>query len=194
MITADALHIQRDHAAYLRRRGAHDVAIVKKNHAKLYDRVRQLPWRNMPLEHDDRTRAHHRIEISRLKALAFDHLDCRDAATAIQIVHWRRDRGTGELTIERVYLITHLMPGQATGAQLASWIRGHWGIENPLHQVRYRTFREDDSKIRTEKLPRTMASLRRLSVSVPRQNGETSIAAALRQTARDYRRPLSALA
>ena len=34
-------------------------------------------------------------------------------------------------------------------AELAAWIRGHWGIENLLHHVRDRTFREDDSKIRT---------------------------------------------
>jgi len=193
VITADALHTQHGHGAYLRRRGAHYVAIVKKNHTKLYDRVRRLPWRDMPLEHYDRTRAHHRIEIRRLKAAAFDHLDYPDAAQAIQIVRWRKDRSTGELTIERVYLITSLTPGQATGAQLASWIRGHWGIENLLHHVRDRTFREDDSKIRTGQLPRTMASLRNLAVSVHRQNGETNIAAALRRTARDYHRPLSAL-
>jgi predicted transposase YbfD/YdcC len=82
IITADALHTQHDHARYLRERGAHYLAIVKKNHTKLYDRVRRLPWRDMPLEHYGRGRAHHRIEIRRLKAAAFDHLDYPDAAQA----------------------------------------------------------------------------------------------------------------
>ncbi|WP_406457426.1 ISAs1 family transposase [Streptomyces sp. NBC_00876] len=170
-ITADALHTQHAHGAYLRSRGAHYLAIVKKNHAKLHDRVRHPPWRDMPLEHYDRTRAHHRIEIRRLKAAAFDHLDHPDAKQALQIARWRLDRATGELTIERIHLITSLAPGAATGPELASWIRGHWGIENPLHHVRDRTFREDDSKLRTGHLPRTMASLRNLAIGIHRQDG-----------------------
>lgn len=193
MVTADALHTQHAHGTYLRERGAHYLAIVKKNHVKLHNRVRRLPWRDMPLEHYDRTRAHHRIEIRRLKAAAFDHLDYPDAKQALQVVRWRMDRGTGELTIERVYLITSLAPGAATGTELASWIRGHWGIENLLHHVRDRTFREDDSKVRTGHPPRTMASLRNLAIGVHRQDGATNIAAAVRRTARDYRRPLTAL-
>lgn len=193
MVTADALHTQHAHGTYLRERGAHYLAIVKKNHVKLHNRVRRLPWRDMPLEHYDRTRAHHRIEIRRLKAAAFDHLDYPDAKQALQVVRWRMDRGTGELTIERVYLITSLAPGAATGTELASWIRGHWGIENLLHHVRDRTFREDDSKVRTGHLPRTMASLRNLAIGVHRQDGATNIAAAVRRTARDYGRPLTAL-
>ncbi|MGW3166858.1 hypothetical protein ACWC9Q_29160 [Streptomyces sp. NPDC001142] len=38
-----------------------------------------------------------------------------------------------------------------------------------------------------------MAGLRNLAISVHRQDGRTNIAAALRHTARDYRRPLTAL-
>lgn len=60
---------------------------------------------------------------------------------------------TGKLTIERVYLITSLSVFGATCTELATWIRGHWGIENLLHHVRDRTFREDDSKVRTGTLP-----------------------------------------
>ena len=42
----------------------------------------------------------------------------------------------------------------ATCAELATWIRGHWGIENLLHHVRDRTLREDNSNVRTGTLPR----------------------------------------
>lgn len=193
MVTADALHTQHAHGSYPRQRGAHYLAIVKKNHIKLHDPIRQLPWRDMPLEHYDRTHAHHRIEIRRLKAAAFDHLDHPDAKQALQIVRWRIDRATGELPIKRVYLITSLPPGTATGTERASWTRGHWGIENLLHHVRDRTFREDDSKICTGHLPRAMASLRNLAIGIHRHNGETNMAAALHRTARDYRQPLTAL-
>ncbi|GHB30754.1 hypothetical protein [Streptomyces chryseus] len=53
--------------------------------------------------------------------------------------------------------------------------------------------REDDSKVRTGHLPRTMASLRNLAIGVHRKDGATHIAAALRRAARDYRRPLTTL-
>ncbi|MEU1276663.1 ISAs1 family transposase [Streptomyces sp. NPDC005799] len=193
VVTADALHTQHDHGAYLASRGAHYMAVVKKNHPCLYAQVRKLPWRDIPLGHRTRDHAHHRDEIRRLKLAAFSDLDYPGARQAIQVVAWRRDLSTGKLTIERVYLITSLSVFDATPAELATWIRGHWRIENLLHHVRDHTFREDDSKIRTGNLPRAMASPRNLAISVFRQDGQTNIAAALRHTRRDYHRPLRAL-
>ncbi|WP_455709439.1 ISAs1 family transposase [Kitasatospora purpeofusca] len=193
VITGDALHTQHAHGTYLRERGAHYLAIVQKNHPGLYAQVRTLPWADIPLDHRTRDRAHHRDGIRRLKTAAFHHLDCPGARQAIQIVRWRRDRSTGKLTIARVYLITGLDTYDATAVQLATWIRGHWGIENLPHHVRDRTFREDDSKVRTGHLPRTMAGLRNLAIGIFRQNGRTNIAAALRHTGRDHTRPLRIL-
>lgn len=46
-----------------------------------------------------------------------------------------------------------------------------------LHHARDRTFREDDSKVRTCTLPRAMASRCNLAISVFRRNGLTDIAA-----------------
>ncbi|MEU3760074.1 ISAs1 family transposase [Streptomyces albogriseolus] len=168
VVTADALHTQHQHGAYLRSRGAHYLAVVKRNHPGLYDRVRKLHWQEMPLEHYDRTRAHHRMEIRRLKAAALAYLDYPNVRQALQVVRWRRALSTGKLTIERVYLITSLRPGEASGDQLAACIRGHWAID------RDRTYREDESKIRTGQLPRTMATLRNLAISAFRQEGQAS--------------------
>jgi predicted transposase YbfD/YdcC len=193
VITADALHTQHAHGTYLRKRGAHYIAHVKANHPGILDRVRRLPWREIALDHYERTRAHHRQDIRRLKAAAFAHIDYPDAKQALQVVRWRQDFTTGKLTTERVYLITSLPPGAASGAHIAAWNRGHWTIENQLHHVRDRTYREDDSKVRTAALPRTTASLRNLAISVHRQDGHTNIAAALRQAARDRHRPPTAL-
>lgn len=193
VITADALHTQHDHASYLHERGAHYLAVVKRNHPGLHKRVRRLPWGDVRLDHIERTRAHHRDEIRRLKTAAFAHIAYPHARQALQVVRWRRDIGTGKLTIERIYLVTSLPPGAATGSELATWIRGHWHIENQLHHVRDRTFHEDASKIRTQHLPRVMAGLRNLAIGVHRQDGHTNIAAALRRTGRDHQRPLAAL-
>jgi predicted transposase YbfD/YdcC len=193
VLTTDALHTQHGHGSYLRSRGAHYVAVVKKNHPGLYAQVRKLPWNDIRLGHRTRDHARHRDGIRRLKVAAFAHFDCPGARQAIQVVRWRREMSTGKLTIERVYLITSLSVFDATCVELATWIRGHWGIENLLHHVRDRTFREDDSKVRTGTLPRTMASLRNLAISVFRQDSQTNIAAAVRHAGRDYQRPLQAL-
>ena len=139
VITADALHTQHDHASYLHQRRAHYLAVIKRNHPGLHERVRRLPWRDIRLDHVERTRAHHRDEIRRLKTAAFAHIDYPHARQALQVVRWRRDLGTGKLTIERIYLVTSLPPGAADGSELAAWIRGHWRIENQLHHVRDRT-------------------------------------------------------
>lgn len=147
VITADGLHTQHDHARYLLDRGADYIAVVKPNHPTPYDRIRSLPWKEISLDHAERTRAHHRYEIRRLKTAAFRHIAYPGARQALQVVRWRRDLAAGKLTIERVYLVTSLNPGEASGARIASWIREHWSIENKTHHVRDRTFREDDSKV-----------------------------------------------
>lgn len=96
VLTGDALHTQHGHGAYLRKRGAHYLAIVKKNHPGLYAQIRKLPWAEIPLDHHTRDKAHHRDEIRRLKVAAFRHLGYPGARQAIQIVRRRRQLSTGK--------------------------------------------------------------------------------------------------
>ena len=49
VITADALHAQREHATYPARRGAHYLLIVKRNQPGLYAQLAALPWREVPV-------------------------------------------------------------------------------------------------------------------------------------------------
>lgn len=193
VVTADAAHTQHANGAWLRKRNAHYIAVVKANHPGLLDRLKRLPWTDIRLDHYDKATRHHRIEIRRLKTAAFRHLDYPDARQALQVVRWRKDLTSGKVSIQRLYFVTSLPAGAATGTELAGWIRGHWKIENQLHHVRDTTFTEDASRIRSGSLPRTMATLRNLAISVFRQDGHTNIAAACRHTSRDPRRALTAL-
>ena len=79
---------------------------------------------------------------------------------------------------------------QASPAQLAAIIRGHWGIEDRIHWVPDLDFDEDRSQIRTASGPQIMASLRNLAITILRLTGATCIAAALRYHARRSTRPL----
>jgi len=54
VITADALHAQREHARYLARRGAHYVITVKRNQPGLYAQLAALPWREVPVAYTKR--------------------------------------------------------------------------------------------------------------------------------------------
>ena len=49
VVTADAMHTQRDHAEFLvQEKNAHYIFIVKKNQPGLYAQVKNLPWRQIP--------------------------------------------------------------------------------------------------------------------------------------------------
>jgi predicted transposase YbfD/YdcC len=189
VITADALHAQRDHATYLAGRGACYLLIIKRNQPGLHAQLAALPWRDVPKAYDKREHGHGRTERRTLKVtsvaagLAFPH-----ATQAIQIV--RRRKLKGKWSRETCYAVTSLTVTQATCAQLAAIIRGHWGIEDRLHWVRDLDFDEDRSQVRTASGPRVMASLRNLAITILRLSGATSIAAALRYHARQPSRPL----
>jgi predicted transposase YbfD/YdcC len=157
-ITADALHAQREHARYLARRGAHYVITVKRNQPGLYAQLAALPWREVPVAYQAREHGHGRTERRTLKVTAVAHgLAFPHAAQAIQIV--RRRTLKGKRSAETCYAVTSLNVTQASHAQLAAIIRGHWGIEDRLHWVRDLDFDEDRSQIRTANGPRIMASL-----------------------------------
>ncbi|MGD0377927.1 MAG: ISAs1 family transposase [Streptosporangiaceae bacterium] len=192
VITAYALHAQRDHATYLAGRGAHYLLIVKRNQPGLHAQLACLPWRDVPVAYQARERGHGRTERRILKVtavargLAFPH-----AARAIQIT--RRREVKGKWSRETCYAVTSLTISQASHAQVAAIIRGHWGIEDRLHWVRDMDFDEDRSQVRTASGPRIMASLRNLVITILRLAGAASIAAALRYQARRPSRPLQTI-
>jgi predicted transposase YbfD/YdcC len=192
IVTADAMHAQREHARYLvAQRGAHYILTVKGNQPSLHAQLKTLPWRDVPVTSDTRDRGHGRRERRTLKVtavaagLAFPH-----AAQAIQIVRRRRTLTSSTWSTETVYAITSLTPAQASPTQLAAALRGHWAIEDRLHWVRDVTYGEDLSQVRTASGPRVMATLRNLAITILRLAGATSIAAALRHHSRRPSRPL----
>nr|WP_230416580.1 transposase [Micromonospora tarapacensis] len=99
---------------------------------------------------------------------------------------------TGRWSTVTVYAITNLTAGQASPADLADALRGHWAIEI-LHHIRDTTYAEDASRLRTGNAPRAMATLRNTAISLLRLAGITTIAKALRRNSRNPHRPLQLL-
>jgi predicted transposase YbfD/YdcC len=199
VITADALHTQREHVIELAARGMHWVLSVKGNQPRLRRQLAALPWREVEIAHRSAATVHGRREIRTLKVVTIaTGIEFPHARQAIQVVRKTRRvnarRGTkGKWRTETVYAITDLAPHQARPDELAAWIRGHWQIENALHWVRDVTFGEDLSQVRTGAAPQVMATLRNLAISLHRLAGATNIAKALRHHARDALRPLQLL-
>jgi predicted transposase YbfD/YdcC len=193
VITADAIHTQREHADWLvTHKHAAYVLIVKANQPTLHHQLATLPWREVPVVDHTRDRGHGRVEIRRLQATTVAGLDFPHATQAIRITRRVRSLHSRRWRTVTMYAVTNLTAAQASPARLADWIRGHWGIE-ALHHIRDVTFAEDASQSRSGTAPRAMASLRNLAIGILRARGHRNIAAALRRNARDATRPLTLL-
>jgi predicted transposase YbfD/YdcC len=193
IITADAMHTQREHADWLlTEKHAAYLLVVKANQPGLCHQLASLPWRAIPLADRTRDRGHGRAEKRRLQVTTIAGLDFPHATQALRITRRVRSLPSRGWRTVTVYAVTNLTAGQASPARLADWIRGHWGIE-ALHHIRDVTFAEDVSQVRTGNAPRAMASLRNLAIGVLRLHGCRNIAAALRRNARDTTRVLPLL-
>jgi predicted transposase YbfD/YdcC len=193
VVTADALHTQREHADWLvTAKHAAYVLIVKANQPTLHHQLQRLPWRNIPLADHTRDRGHGRVETRRLQVTTIAGLDFPHATQALRITRRVRSLHNRRWRTVTVHAVTNLTAAQASPARLADYVRGHWGIE-ALHHIRDTTFAEDASQTRTGTAPRAMASLRNLAIGILRARGDPNIAAALRHNARDATRVLPLL-
>ncbi|TAM66248.1 MAG: ISAs1 family transposase [Microbacteriaceae bacterium] len=186
VVTADALHTLARQAEPLHDRGAHYVFTVKGNQPGLRDRIASQTWASLAPQHTLTEKGHGRTSTWQITVQhAQDWIGFPHAKQTIRLMRDRIDHRSGDASREPVYAITSLSPEQASPAELAALIRGHWGIENRLHWVRDVTFDEDRSQIRTGHGPRLMAAVRNLAISIHRLAGATSIAHATRATMRE---------
>jgi predicted transposase YbfD/YdcC len=194
VITADALHCQRDTATYITSRGAHYIFTVKNNQPNLRKRLKALPWKQIPVLDTSTEHGHGRTSKRSLKATEITKgVGFPGAVQVLQLTRTVTDSKTGKRHTEVVYAVTSLSAADAKPAQIATWLRGHWVIENRLHWVRDVTLDEDRSQVRTGGGPQVMATLRNTAISILRLTGQTNIAAALRHHARDPLRPVKLL-
>ena len=88
-----------------------------------------------------------------------------DAAAVVQVNRVRESGGERAETT-RYYLSSHA----GSAAEMAGFVRGHWGIENGRHWVLDVVFGEDDSRVREGHAGANLAMLRRVAVSLLRRS------------------------
>ena len=193
VLTADALHTQRGHAAYLHDHGAGFVFTAKQNQPSLFAALNALPWAATPITHRETDRGHGRITTRTIQArpappdLPFPHVE-----QVWLIERYVTDPAGTPISAIAALGVTNLTADQASPAQLAKLVRQHWGIE-ALHWLRDAVYREDHSRTRTGSGPRVMAALRNLAIGALHLAGRRDITEATRWAGRAMHRPFQLL-
>ncbi len=169
LVTFDALHSVQANVTWLvEAKNAHCIAMIKRNQPTAYRQLAALTWPDVGVQHIASSTGHGRHESRSIKTcgiadelggIAFPH-----ARLALRIPGRRRPTG-GRETRETVYAVTSLDARQATPAELAAAVRGHWSIE-ALHHVRDVTYAEDAATLHTGTGPRAMATFRNLAIGL----------------------------
>jgi len=190
IITADAMHTQRETCQTIVDGKGEYVMMVKGNQHNLLDDVMTTfdgPFSWMLRKSSDTMldSGHGRIEKRHLTVSDElpHYMDWPGLKQVFMVERSTTIKKTGEYYAETAYGITSLTPKQADASRLNSLVRSHWHIENRSHWVRDVTFDEDRSQVRSGNIPQVMAALRNTVIGLMRWAGETNIAAARRKFA-----------
>lgn len=176
VVTLDAAGCQKAIAAQIRRQGGDYVVCVKGNQAGLRDAVAgaferagdtEFAGCDMAAEVGE---AHGRAEARYVTVIRDpDGLPdgWKDVGAVALVCRERQAKGQKNESTARYYL-TSL---RVSAAELAGYIRNHWGIENGLHWVLDVSFREDDSRTRAGHAAANLGMLRRVAVSLLKRAG-----------------------
>lgn len=185
IVTIDAMGCQKDIAARIIDKKADFALALKGNHGTLHEEVKTFfddavpPCATQPahtvspgtidfLQTVDK--GHGRIETRRYwQSNDIDWIEDKPLwkhLRSIGMVESIR-RIKGKNSIERRYYLTSL----ALDAKVfAKAVRGHWGVENPLHWTLDVTFREDQSRARSKNAAQNLATLRRIALNLIKKN------------------------
>jgi len=184
IITIDAMGTQKAIAKQIVEARADYVLALKGNQESLHDAVLEYllqhmeeDYANIPAQHATVTEKLHGREETRL----YTHLPVPKELP--MLAEWQGLQSVGVAT--RLYEkegreysdVRYFISSLPVGVEVfARAVRQHWGIENSCHWTLDMVFREDDSRIRGEKIRENDAWLNRLALSLLKQHpGKESI-------------------
>ena len=185
VFTLDALHTQHATASLLDNLGAGYVMTVKGNQPRLLQSVLDQLGAQQPAHTRQLSRGHGRTEERRLSVVPATGIDFPGAQQVFRVIRYTGGLDGQRTRKEVVHGITNLVTEHADAAQLATFVQGHWSIENSVHYVRDVTYHEDASRARTGNAPAVLAAIRNAVTTALRLTGAVSIAAARRATTLD---------
>jgi predicted transposase YbfD/YdcC len=180
IVTIDAMGCQKEIAAKIREGGGDYVLSVKDNQPHLLEDIqgcfaRGLDTAFVGMEysyHEEVYQGHGRVETHYVHTIVNpegirNQEQWKDLRAITFILSERQEAGKERTEEARYYIGSKAAKAKA----YASYVRGHWGIENGQHWVLDVCFGEDQSRMRTDQSPENMALLRRLALSLLKQHG-----------------------
>jgi len=198
IVTIDAMGCQTKIAEQIVEQGGDYVLGLKGNQSTLHDEVEDFfdtaragEFANVAHDFTEETdKDHGRLEVRR-------YWITEELGTVSETERWKGLSSIGmverecwigeEYSIERRFFINSI-PAQA--ARFAEAVRGHWGVENPLHWRLDVLFREDACRIRKGNAPAILTSVRHLCMNLLEQEPSNQRMAQKRRKATwndDYR-------
>lgn len=172
VVTADAMHCQKETVQAIVNKEADYLLIVKGNQPTLQDALHQAIIEAMNAD-DGRTRRTRKMEKNRnrLETREVVAMQCPedhpvfkdwDSLATIGVIHRRREV-EGRIEEATETFITSL---PCKVRDIAERLRNHWSTENQQHHILDVTFKEDSSRIRTGTGPEISSVFRRLALSI----------------------------
>ena len=190
VVPIDAMGTQRAIAGKIVEKGGDYILSVKGNQGRLHDEIRdqfayalrQLDPGNLDPQRwsfaQTKDDAHDRSETRQI--MVCHELDWMDPAirgewkglACVIMVHRHTVVGAGKIRSETCYSMSSLQGIRA--AELLSYIRGHWGIENRCHWVLDAVYREDHNQTRDRNSAANHSILRRMALNAHNRMPGTS--------------------
>jgi predicted transposase YbfD/YdcC len=176
IVTADALHCQKNIAKEIVEADADYVLALKGNQGTAFAEVKAfldaaIQRRESHLGFTQTTdKGHGRVEVRRYwqteKIGWFADREAWVGLRSVGVVEARRTVN-GQESVERRYYLSSL---PADAEKFGRAVRGHWGVENGLHWVLDMVFGEDQSRARSGYAVENLAATRRLAINLLRRD------------------------
>lgn len=170
VVTADAMHCQRETVEKIIAKKADYVLMVKENQPTLYREVDDFITESMESDRSRRTsqqernRGREELREVVVATLTKKHPLCEQwkGIRTVGIIY--RSRTVDKKVHEETALFISSLESNANDH--AKRLRDHWSIENSQHHVLDVTFHEDDSRIRKDNAPEISAGFRRMALNI----------------------------
>lgn len=173
IISADAHYLYKEELQSITEAGADFLVGIKGNQGKLESEVYSYFTQARAINYEDEEfecfqtvdKEHGRIETRHIcVSRNVDWLPDNEAWGFKTLVEVRSQRIMGDETQEGT--LYYGLSREATAEQCATWIRGHWLIENGCHWVMDVIFREDSQLANVGHTAENMALLRRICTNI----------------------------
>ena len=174
-VTVDAMHVQQETARCILDTGADYVmTAVKDNQPTLQDDLRAIDWSRARHVSGEWEKAHGRLEKRDCDLIDITDAEWDDTCVlygrrqAFRITRHRESIKSGRKSVETAVGVTSLAAGKAGPEDIANMVRRHWEIENRVHYPRDFTYDEDRCRAHVRHLPRNLAALSNIAISLIR--------------------------